>query len=202
VDERFETFTVRGFRLDRPPEVSPPILVAALRPGMLRLGASEADGVVTNCLAAADVPRVVAELGPNGASAEVAARIFVCPTEDAGHARKLGRRLISTYLSVPVYAEFHRWLGRGPLLEPMWRAWNAGDRKGANAAIPDEVVDALVVHGTPEQCRAHLRRYLDGGVTTAVIALLPTPEAMAPGGALPAGERALETLAPGDAILL
>src|SRR4051795_10312630 len=33
IDEQFETFTVRGFRLGRVPEQQPPLLVAALRPG-------------------------------------------------------------------------------------------------------------------------------------------------------------------------
>jgi probable F420-dependent oxidoreductase len=195
VDERFESFVVRGFRLDRPPETAPPILVAALRPGMLRLGVREADGVITNCLASTDVPRVVAALGSEGAGKEVVARIFVCPTEDSRHARRLGRRLLSTYLTVPVYADFHRWLGRGEVLEPMWQAWAAGDRKAANAAIPDEVVDELVLHGTPDQCRARVQRYVDNGITTPVLALLPAGDSGA-GDALAAAERALQTLAP------
>ena len=35
------------------------------------------------------------------------------------------------------------------LLTDMWAAWKAGDREAALAAIPDEVVDDLVVHGSP-----------------------------------------------------
>ena len=37
------------------------------------------------------------------------------------------------------------------------------------------MADALVVHGTPEECRAHVQRYVDNGVTTPAIALLPVP---------------------------
>ena len=72
--------------------------------------------------------------------------------------------MIAAYLNVGVYAAFHRWLGRGAVLEPMWAAWQAGDRKGALAAIPDEVVDALVVHGSFDECRAHIGRYVANGV--------------------------------------
>jgi alkanesulfonate monooxygenase SsuD/methylene tetrahydromethanopterin reductase-like flavin-dependent oxidoreductase (luciferase family) len=54
----------------------------------------------------------------------------------------------------------------------MWDAWKAGDRKAAVAAIPDEVVDDLIIHGSPEQCREHIQRYVDNGVTTPVIALM------------------------------
>ena len=73
--------------------------------------------------------------------------------------------MITAYLNVHAYAEFHRWLGRGPALQPMWDAWAAGDRKGALAAIPDEVVDDLVVHGSVAECRAHIQRYVDNGIT-------------------------------------
>ena len=176
VDEVYDTFTVRRFRLERPPAVPPRILLGALRARMLRLAGAEADGAILNWLAATDVPRVLRELGERREGFEVAARIFVCPTEDAEYARRLGRRLVTTYLTVPAYAEFHRWLGRGTVLEPMWRAWAAGDRRGAGAAVSDEVVDSLVLHGTPEACRAQVRRYADAGVDTPVIALLPTPE--------------------------
>ena len=192
VDQAFDTFTVRGFRLARVPQVPPPLLLAALRPGMLRLAGREADGVILNWLAAGDVPTAIAELGPDGAAKEVAARIFVCPTDDTAAARRLARRLISSYLTVPVYQAFHRWLGRGPLLERMWQAWAAGDRGAANAAIPDQVVDDLVVYGTAEQCRAHLRRYVERGVTTPILALVP-PD---PAGDERALRRALRELAP------
>lgn len=182
VDEVYDTFTIRRFTLERPPAAPPPILLAALRPRMLRLAAAEADGVILNWLAADDVSRVVAELGQRRPGFEVAARIFVCPTEDAGYARKLGRRLITSYLTVPAYAEFHRWLGREPVLGAMWQAWAAGDRRGAGAAVPDELIDALVLHGSPEHCRAEVRRYAEAGVNVPVMALLPTPE-LAAGGA-------------------
>lgn len=182
VDEVYDTFTVRRFTLERPPAVPPPVLLAALRPGMLRLAAAEADGVILNWLSADDVPTALAELGQRRPGFEVAARIFVCPTEDAAYARALGRRLITGYLTVPAYAAFHRWLGRQEVLGPMWQAWAAGDRRGASAAVPDEVVDALVLHGSPERCAAQARRYADNGVDVPVLALLPTPE-LTTGGA-------------------
>ncbi|MEU7933450.1 LLM class F420-dependent oxidoreductase [Micromonospora echinofusca] len=187
VDEKYDTFAVRRFSLDRRPAVPPPLLLAALRPGMLRLAGAEADGVILNWLAASDVPRALAEVGQRRPGFEVVARIFVCPTEDAAHARALGRRLITSYLTVPAYAEFHRWLGREGVLGPMWQAWAAGDRRGAGAAVPDEVVDALVLHGSPEHCREQVRRYADAGVDVPVLALLPTPE-LAAGGAAALGD--------------
>lgn len=193
VDERYPTFAVRRFRLERPPAVPPPILLAALRPGMLRLAAAEADGVILNWLSAQDVPRVLAETAAAKPGFEVAARIFVCPTPDQGYARAAGRRLIAAYLTVPAYAEFHRWLGREDVLGPMWRAWTAGDRRAAAESVPDEVIDALIVHGDPAACVEHVRRYVAAGVHTPAIALLPTPELAA--GGLEALRRVVRALA-------
>ncbi len=170
VEATYETFSVRGFRLGRPPAVVPPILVAALRPGMLHLAGREGDGAVINWLGAADVPKVVAEVG---AGKEIVARIFVFPTEDRDMVRLVGRRMVAAYLNVPVYAAFHDWLGRGPLLADMWAAWKAGDRKAALEAIPDEVVDALVLNGSAQSVRAQVQAYLDAGVTTAALAVVP-----------------------------
>ena len=53
--------------------------------------------------------------------------------------------------------------------------WKAGDRKAATEAIPDEVVDELIVHGSPEECREHIQRYIANGVTTPALAILPFP---------------------------
>jgi len=170
VDHAYDTFTVRGFRLSRPVEQPPPLYLAALRPGMLRLAGREADGVIINWLSADDVATVVPETGD---AVPVAARIFVCPSEDADLVRQVGRRMIAAYLNVSVYAEFHRWLGRGAMLEPMWEAWQAGDRKGALERIPDEVVDSLIVHGSFDSCKRHLARYVANGVDVPVMAVLP-----------------------------
>jgi probable F420-dependent oxidoreductase len=178
VDGEFDTFTIKRFKLEQAPSSPPPVLLAALRPQMLRLAGREADGAILNWLASYDVAQCLAAIGND--DADTVARIFVCPTADAEYARTLGRTLISSYLTVPAYAAFHDWLGRGEALRAMHEKWAAGDRAGAAAAIPDEVVDDLVLHGTPEQCRAQVQAYADAGVRTPMIALLPTPDARTP----------------------
>jgi probable F420-dependent oxidoreductase len=172
VDVTDGPFRVKGFKLGRVPEVAPNILIAALRPGMLRLAGAESDGAIINWLAADDVAKVVPEVAKGGPGKEIVARIFVCPSEDADRVRQAGRFAVAAYLNVPVYAAFHEWLGNGPELQGMWDAWKAGDRKAALAAIPDSVVDRLIVHGSPEACRAHIQRYIDNGVTTAALAIM------------------------------
>jgi probable F420-dependent oxidoreductase len=174
VAKSYDTFEVNGFKLGVRPEVKPKILVAALREGMLRLAGRESDGAIINWLSPTDVRRVaeVVNDAAGGEEREIVARIFVCPSENAEVVRAAGRFAIAAYLNVPVYAEFHRWLGRGPQLQGMWDAWKAGDRKAALAAIPDEVVDDILIHGSPAECRAKIQSYFDNGVTTSSLAIL------------------------------
>lgn len=174
-----ETFSVNGFRLSRPLEHVVPIHVAALRPGMLRLAGEVGDGCIVNWLSAEDVRKSVAVVrgaaeraGRDPAAIEITARIMVNVDPPGAESDVARRRLINAYLNVPVYRAFHEWLGRTEVLAPMWDAWAAGDRRGATAAIPAQVVDDLVVHGTAEERNAHVRRYMDAGVDTAFLSLI------------------------------
>ncbi|MEV0161197.1 LLM class F420-dependent oxidoreductase [Nonomuraea fuscirosea] len=185
VSETYETFEIKGFKLERAPKTPPKIVLAALRPRMLRLAAEEADGAITNWLSPDDVRKVRAEVGPD---TELIARLFVCVDEDVERVRETARWMLASYLTVPVYAAFHDWLGRGEVLRPMHEAWAAGDRRAALKAIPDEVVDSLVVHGDAATCRARIKEYVANGLDTPVLAPIP-------GGDVPI-DQAVRDLAP------
>ena len=180
VNMHTETTRVTAFRLTRPVPGPVPIFLAALRGRMLRLAGAEADGVIINWLGPEDVPTVVREVrvgaeraGRDPASVEVVCRIFVCVSDDVEAARQIARRYIAAYLTVPVYAAFHRWLGRGELLRPMQEAWAAGDRRGALAQIPEQVVDSVFVAGDAQTCRARIQAYVDAGVRTPLVYIVP-----------------------------
>ncbi len=171
----YDSFSVKGFRLGVVPEHPVPILIAALREGMLRLAGREGDGAIINWLSADDVSKVAPIVRQFGADKEVVARIFVAPGVDAETARGFGKFAIAAYLNVPVYAKFHEWLGRGDQLGGMWSKWKEGDRQAALAEIPDSLVDELIVYGSPDACREHIQRYVDNGVSTPALAILPFP---------------------------
>jgi probable F420-dependent oxidoreductase len=172
VTQSYETFSVDGFRLGILPEQPVPIMVAGLREGMLRLAGRLGDGAIINWLSAEDVRKVAPVVHSQGEGKEVIARIFVAPTTDREAVYAQARYAITAYLNVPVYAAFHEWLGRSEVLGPMWKCWKEGDRKGALAAIPESLVDELIVHGSPEACREHVQRYIDAGVTTPALSIM------------------------------
>jgi probable F420-dependent oxidoreductase len=172
VVEDYVTFSIRGFRLASPPETPPRLLVAALRPKMLHVARDLADGAIVNWCGADDLPRLAGELGEGQ---ELVVRLFVCPSADAEAVRAAARRQIAAYLTVPAYSAFQRWVGRAPALEAFWRQWAAGDRRAALAAVPDEVVDDLVVHGSPAECADHLTRFAANGATALAVSVLGGP---------------------------
>ena len=176
----YDTFSINGFRLGIRPEQPVPILIAALREGMLKLAGREGDGAIINWLSAEDVAKVapiVHQYGPNedGTPKDIVARIFVAPSEDRDAVLMVGKFAIAAYLTVPVYASFHEWMGRGDQLQGLWDNWKAGDRKAAMDSIPDSLVDELIVSGSPEACRAHVQRYIANGVSTPALAIIPIP---------------------------
>ena len=103
--------------------------------------------------------------------AEIVGRIFVIIADNDEEARAYARRQVTAYLNVGVYAEFQRWLGRGEVLEPMWREWSAGRRQAAVDAVPDSLIDEFFLYGPPDRIRAGIDDYLAGGLTTPVLAV-------------------------------
>ncbi|HUP74863.1 MAG TPA: LLM class F420-dependent oxidoreductase [Acidimicrobiales bacterium] len=172
VSNDYDTFSVKGFRLGIVPEQPVPILVAALREGMLRLAGRDGDGAIVNWLSANDAATVSAIVNAQGPGKEVVARIFVCPNPDREQVLPAAKFAMAAYLNVPVYRAFHEWLGRGEMLAEHWAQWEAGDRKGALDKIPDSLVDDLIPNGDADQCRAHIQRYIDAGITTPALLVM------------------------------
>ena len=172
VSNDYDTFSVKGFRLGIVPEQPVPILVAALREGMLRLAGRDGDGAIVNWLSADDAARVSAIVNAQGPGKEIVARIFVCPNPDREQVLPAAKFAMAAYLNVPVYRAFHEWLGRGDMLAEHWAQWEAGDRKGALDKIPDSLVDDLIPNGDADQCRAHIQRYIDAGITTPALMVM------------------------------
>jgi len=180
ISERFDTFEIDGYRLGPPLEQPPKIIVAALRERMLQLAGDEADGAMLNWVSPDDVRDMAAIVRRNKPDAEIVDRVMVCPTNDREVVNRLVRPIAATYTAVGVYRAFHKWRGRGDLLAESWAAFDAGDRSRAAAAIPEEVVDAVCIHGDPDACRERLQEYVAAGVTVPVIAVLsPTGDVVA-----------------------
>jgi probable F420-dependent oxidoreductase len=164
-----------GFKLASPPAEPVPIVLAALRERMLRLAAEIADGVFANFLPLGGVEQVVRSFARP--EKELACRFFSIhgPEEDA---LVTAKRTFVAYATVPVYAEFFRWLGRGEEVDPVVDAWNGGDRKRALELAPETLIRETFLLGPLEAQRERLDEFTAAGIDTAVLALSCPPAAL------------------------
>jgi probable F420-dependent oxidoreductase len=161
-----------GFKLPSPPEQPVPIVLAALRDRMLGLAARIADGAFTNFLPLSRTAQVVDAFA--APEKELACRFFSIDGPEA-EALVAAKRMFVAYATVPVYAEFFRWLGSGDEIDPVVAAWNEGDRKRALELAPDALVRDVFLLGPVEAQRERLEAFGDAGITTAVLTLSCTP---------------------------
>jgi probable F420-dependent oxidoreductase len=169
--ERTET----GFKLEMAPPQPVPIVLAALRGKMLRLAVEKADGAFSNYLPLSGVPRVVEQLEGAPEGFELLCRFFCIPgpTEQT---EPLARYMFASYATVPVYANFFRWLGHGDDIAEMCELWAARDRQGAAAAAPWDLVRETFLLGEPPAIRERLGEFVAAGVTLPVVLPITTPE--------------------------
>ena len=161
-----------GFKLAAPPAEPVPIVLAALRERMLRLAGDVADGAFANFLPLSGVERVVATFGQP--EKELACRFFsIHGPED--EALVVAKRTFVAYATVPVYADFFRWLGRADEIEPVVEAWNAGDRKRALELAPEALIRETFLLGPVEAQRERLGEFAAAGIDTAVLAVFCAP---------------------------
>jgi probable F420-dependent oxidoreductase len=164
-----------GFKLETPPAQPIPIVLAALRDRMLRLGGELADGTFTNFLPLSAAEHVVARVREGEAGrepTEVVCRFFCIP----GDGIDTARFMFAAYATVPVYEAFFRSLGWGDAIDPMVAAWRDGDRRAALAAVPEDLVREIFVFGDPAAMRTRLGEYAARGITTLVLTPIAPPE--------------------------
>jgi probable F420-dependent oxidoreductase len=164
-----------GFKLERPPADRVPIIVAALRGKMLRLAVEKGDGAFTNFLPLEGLPKVAEQLEGAPQGFELLCRFFCIPGERE-QVEPLARFMFSSYITVPVYEAFYRWLGYGERIDEMVAAWNAKDRQKAAEAAPWELIAEMFIFGSPEQMKERLRAFVEGGITLPVITPITTPD--------------------------
>jgi probable F420-dependent oxidoreductase len=169
--ERTET----GFKLEQAPAERVPIVLAALRGKMLKLAVEKADGAFSNYLPLSSLPQVAEQLDGAPEGFELLCRFFCLPGERE-QIEPLARFMLASYGTVPVYAEFLRWLGYGDQIAEMCEAWDARDRERAVAAAPWELIEEIFILGTPEQMRERLEQFVEGGVTLPILTPITTPD--------------------------
>lgn len=174
----------RGFQLSMAPPKKLPIYLAAVNPHMLQLAGEIADGVLLAWIPASQVPHSIAEIekgaqqaGRSLADIDIGCYIHTAVTTDRELTIKQLRRVLVGYCQANTYIQGFRRFGYSDILEEVHGHWRAGDRAGAEKAIPESMVEDLYVFGTPDECRAHIDRFSKAGLQLPVLAVPPSSRA-------------------------
>ena len=167
--------TPNGFKLEAKPQHEIPVILAALRGRMLRLAVESADGAFTNFLPISGLPQVVEGIHGAPDGFELLCRFFCIPGKRE-EVEPIARFMFSSYITVPVYEAFYRWLGHSEAIDPMVDAWQAKDRQRAAAEAPWELIDEMFILGDPDEMHERLARFTEGGITLPVLTPITSPD--------------------------
>jgi 5,10-methylenetetrahydromethanopterin reductase len=176
------------------PTMPPPILAAALAPAMIELAGELADGVIFNLFPLASYARALEALGRGAAkSARDAQTLEVCHFTtcylgaDRAACLHEAKRMLARYANLPFYGNMLARSGFRAEVAAVRAAWRRKDVGAAEAAVSDEMADAVTLVGDPARCRERLRAYQLAGATLAIVFPNPVGEPRAA-----AVERALD----------
>lgn len=145
-----------------PPRTDLPIYLAGVNPRMIRAAGRVGDGLVGHPLFTAEYVRDIARPAL-AAGAEHAGRDVELPiagyltcsvNEDREAARQAARATVAFNSTVKTYRVVHRHHGWEDHAERIREKWIGGDFAAAVQAVPDEMIDAITLAGTPDEVRA------------------------------------------------
>lgn len=165
VSRASDLYRVDGYRLLMHVPSPPPVLIGALNPSMLRLAGEVSDGALLNWIGVSSVPAALAHVaaGAGGEPRRNAVFVRVCVTSDVPAAREWARREVMGYVIVPAYRRAFGTQGWGAECAAAMALWDAGDRRGAAASLPDAFVDSLCLAGSAESVRERFDAFRAAG---------------------------------------
>lgn len=202
IDGDWEHLCVRGYRRPFPQARSEiPVYLAGMGPAMTRLAAEIGDGYITHELCSPRylserlLPRVAEGLAAGGrqrASLDVVVSACCAIDDDPARARRWAAGLVGFYASVRTYADFFGFHGFAAQQQAVIDRFRGGARADeVGDAVPDEMVDALTLAGTPGDVRRRLAAY-DGLATT--VKLTPPTHGLEPAETRQAQARIIEMI--------
>ena len=166
-------YDVHGYMLlMHNPSPPSPIVLGALNEQMLRAGGEVADGVCLNWIGAHAVGDALAHVTAGPRDTTNAVFVRVCVTDDPASTRRWARREVMSYVTVPAYRKAFGVQGWGDVTAKAMELWDAGDRKGAAASLPDEFLDTLVLAGDAADVQRRFEAFREAGVDEPVAFLV------------------------------
>jgi alkanesulfonate monooxygenase SsuD/methylene tetrahydromethanopterin reductase-like flavin-dependent oxidoreductase (luciferase family) len=184
-----EAVTIERFDLWFPPHRPQiPIYVAALFPRMLEIAGELAQGALLTWPTSGTIARAVEHVaigarraGREAAAVDVASLIPCAVADTAAAAREAMRPAVGLYAGFfPRYNRLLAEAGFGEAVRAIKEAFDRGGREAAAKVVPDELIDAVALAGTPQTCHDRLAALRRAGLALPIVSPRATgPDARA-----------------------
>ncbi|MBI4233719.1 MAG: LLM class flavin-dependent oxidoreductase [Chloroflexi bacterium] len=163
-----------------------PVYLAAVQPRMLQISGEVADGVLLAGYHSVEQTRASVEniavgvkrAGRSLKDVDIVKSLTCIIAQDRRQARETIREGVASYIGFfPRYRRLMAESGFPEEVEAVRVAWAEGDKARAARLVPDGLLDAVTVVGTPQECRERIQEYLKTGINLAII----SPRVAAPG---------------------
>lgn len=186
-DGPFYQADLTGFHRHLAPGASRPRLYGSgVNQVMLTYCAASCDGVAVHSVATAPgyfedvvLPALREGARRSGSAPDLACWVIACVAEDGDDARRQARRQLAFYFSTPSYrtvAEAVGWGAEVAKIQSLARETSYNDWDAVAEAVPDEMVESLVIAGTPAEVGWRMsaveRRLAAGGADELVLQLV------------------------------
>lgn len=136
-----------------------PVYLAAVNKGMIRAAARSASGLVGHPIFTRKYMTEVVQPLLEGSDCELVPYIITSIADDTETARNEARGQIAFYYTTRLYHSVLEPHGWGAIGEEIAQAFRKGDFAAMAAAVPDEMVDAIALAGTPAEVKEKIGQW-------------------------------------------
>ena len=167
-------FHLKNFTLlIKPKRKSIPIYLAAVNEKMVNLTWEIADGVIFYLRPITELKNTIQKM-QSKKKIDVACQIITCISNDSEKATDRAKRTLAFYISVgEIYRKFLGKNGFNNEIRNIYEEFKKSGLKSNYELVTDNMLDSLVICGTPQESIKKLERIVNAGVTLPIIQFNP-----------------------------
>jgi alkanesulfonate monooxygenase SsuD/methylene tetrahydromethanopterin reductase-like flavin-dependent oxidoreductase (luciferase family) len=174
IDYAGEIFNLKNFTLlIKPKRESIPIYLAAVNQKMVDLTWDVGDGVIFYLRPINEMKETITKM-QSKKKIDVTCQIITCVAEDSDVAIERAKKTLAFYVSVgKVYREF---LAKNGFKNETSNIFDEFKKSGLSSnykLVPDSMIQALCISGTPEECKKQLQNFYETGINLPIIQFNP-----------------------------
>ena len=176
IDYTGDIFCLKGFQLlIRPVRDSIPIYLAAVNSQMVQLAWDVCDGVIFYMRPRDEMKKTIKKMHDNTKTKiDVTCQLVTCVATDSQKAITRAKKTIGFYVAVgKIYREFLASVGFAKHTQEIYQEYTKSGLYSIERFVPDCMVDALAVCGTPEEAIGQLDRFRDAKIDLPILQFNP-----------------------------